>query len=162
MRNITICTIVSLIFLCINAQAYVGTGIITEHSEEYRVPLPKNLLNKVQLGTSNANTTATAYEASALANENVTATGYVTYYIVNDTTTNQNYWVDEYMCIDGENCTHIRKTISLNPNLSTEGADTISTGGVYTKKQTHQDEAIVQVTGVSNSYAQGVNNVYIN
>jgi hypothetical protein len=162
MKLVSLSTLAILVVnTSISAYAGENHGIIVKHEEWHEVPLPVNL-KPGSINTSNANTTATAYPASGFVNQNIQVSGYVSYYILNDSTTNQNYWVDKYMCIDNQHCTHIRDTVQLGSHLTAQGGGTIYTYGTFSQKGTHQDEAIIQVSGISNSYSQGVNNVYIN
>jgi hypothetical protein len=145
----------------ISAYATQNNSIILKHEEWHDVILPENLKHNNAI-SQNANTTATANAATGFVNQNIQVSGYVSYYILNDTTTSQNYWVDEYMCINSQHCTHTRDTIQLGSHLTAQGGGTIYTYGTFSQKGTYQDEAIIQVSGISTSYSQGINNVYIN
>lgn len=110
--------------------------------------------------TKDAMCTASAEPASGFANGTIIVEGYVTYALVNRTTTTQNYWVDEYMCVNGYGCTHIRNTVTLNPN-GTGDARGIIYNTETLPKGTFVDEATIQITGESTCFVQGSNTVSI-
>lgn len=113
------------------------------------------------VGTKSAMCTASANPASGKAGQMVTAGGYVSYVITNNTTIAQNYWVDEYMCINGVGCTHIRNTVTLNPHLSGNGGGAIATQQYIANKGNYVDQASIQVTGESTCFVQGSNTVSV-
>jgi hypothetical protein len=111
--------------------------------------------------TKSAMCTATANPASGFAGQNITANGHVSYTITNATSATQSYWVDEYMCINGVSCTHIRNTVTLAAHLSGTGGGTLYTSAVL-GKGTYVDQATIQVTGESTCFIQGSNSVWVN
>jgi hypothetical protein len=113
------------------------------------------------VGTKSAMCTATANPASGFAGQNVTASGHVSYTITNNSSSTQNYWADEYMCINGASCTHIRNTVTLAAHLTGTGGGTLYTSAVL-GKGTYVDQASIQVTGESTCFVQGNNSVWIN
>jgi hypothetical protein len=111
--------------------------------------------------TKSAMCTATANPASGFAGQNTTATGHISYTITNGSAATQNYWVDEYMCINGVSCTHARLTVTVGAHLSGSGSGAIFVNAIL-GKGTYVDQATIQVTGESTCFVQGSNSVWIN
>lgn len=139
---------------CYADQPLKETTVLIEHID--KMPVFKNP------GTKSAMCTASANAVSGFVGQPVTASGYVSYVINNATSTAQNYWVDEYMCINGFGCTHIRNTVSLQAHLSGSGGGSIFNQEIISSKGNYVDQATIQVTGESNCFVQGSNTVYIN
>lgn len=141
-------------FNCYAANDFVKLNpiqVLVEHVDK----IPDN-----HVETKSAMCTASANAASGFANQPINVSGYVSYTITNGSTVSQNYWVDEYMCVNGYGCTHIRNTVSLGAHLSGSGGGTIYNTETL-GKGTYVDQASIQVTGESNCFTQGSNTVFI-
>jgi hypothetical protein len=154
MKKVIITAALVSSFLAINCYAndLKITQVLIEHID--KMPLPT-------VSTKSAMCTASANSATGFANQQITVNGYVSYTITNSTTTSQNYWIDEYMCINGLGCTHIRNTATLGSHLSGNGGGVIYTSAMM-PKGTYTDQSSIQVTGESTCFVQGSNSVYIN
>lgn len=123
--------------------------ILTEHVKE-----PPH----TQLGSKGAMCTASANPASGTGGQMITVNGYVSYSITNNTTVSQNYWADEYMCVNGYGCTHTRDTVTLSAHLNGNGG-----GAVYNTellpKGSFVDQSSIQISGESTCFTQGSNTV---
>lgn len=152
MRKSIAALVSSLIAINCYANDLKITQVLVEHID--RMP-------STHVQTKSAMCTASANPATGFANQQTTATGHVTYTITNSTDVSQNYWIDEYMCINGFGCTHIRNTASLGDHLSGSGNGTLYDSATM-PKGTYTDQASIQVTGESTCFVQGSNSVYIN
>jgi hypothetical protein len=115
----------------------------------------------VHVQTKSAMCTASANPASGKAPVQLTASGYVSYVITNNTSTTQGYNVDEYMCINGIGCTHVRQAVTLGAHMSANGGGAISTSQYIANKGTYIDQSSIQVSGESTCFVQGSNTVTV-
>lgn len=153
MKKIIIGTLVSLSI--ISASCYAGDLTLTKIFEEHIDKMPS-----VNVQTKSAMCTATANPAVGTSGQNITVTGFVNFTINNATDTAQNYWVDEYMCIVGHGCTHIRNTTSLGPHLSGSGSGTLYDAALLNKGN-YQDQSQIMITGESTCNVYGYNSVTV-
>lgn len=116
-----------------------------------------NAIKHVQ--TKSAMCTASANPASGKAGQNIMASGYVSYVITNNTASTQGYSIDEYMCINGFGCTHVRQSATLNAHMTGNGGGAISTTQYIANKGTYIDQSSIQVSGESTCFVQGSNTV---
>jgi hypothetical protein len=105
--------------------------------------------------------TASANPASGKAGQNIMASGYVSYVITNNTASTQNYSIDEYMCINGFGCTHVRNSATLNSHMTGNGGGTISTTQYISSKGNYIDQSSIQITGESTCFVQGTSTVTV-
>jgi hypothetical protein len=110
--------------------------------------------------TKSAMCNASANATSGFAGQLTTVSGNVTFVITNNTSTTQNYWVDEYMCVNGFGCTHVRITSVIGAHLSGSGGGLIYNQEMLPKGD-FVDQATIQVTGESSCFVQGSNSVWI-
>lgn len=115
-------------------------------------------LHKVQ--TKNAMCTAYAEPANESSQQEIVVHGNLSYFISNTTKDSQNYWVDEYMCINGYGCTHVRDTIVLSSEGSGGGGGDLY-NKEYLQKGTYVDEATIQISGESTCFVQDSNKVTV-
>ena len=124
--------------------------VLIEHVDK----IPSN-----HVSTKSAMCTASANPASGKAGQNIMASGYVSYVITNNTNSTQSYSIDEYMCINGFGCTHVRNSATLNAHMTGNGGGAISTTQYIANKGTYIDQSSIQVSGESTCFVQGSNTV---
>jgi hypothetical protein len=126
--------------------------ILVEHIDK----MPKPTVQ-----TKDATCTASAAAAFGNVGYDFWVTGYLGFTIVNKTDITQNYWIDEYMCVNGVGCTHVRNTAVVGAGKSSSGNGTLSDKEVVFTPGTYVDQASVQITGESTCFVQGSNYVTI-
>jgi|GEM_PF-3459577 len=146
----------ALLAMIMSANACAGEmqvkQILVEHVDSMPV---------VHVQTKSAMCTASANPASGKAGNNITASGYVSYVITNNTASTQSYGVDEYMCINGFGCTHVRQSVTVGAHMSANGGGAIMTTQYIPSKGTYIDQSSIQVSGESTCFVQGSNTVTV-
>ena len=148
----TLLLVASLLSINCYAKDLVLTQVLIEHIDKMPAPVVK---------TKNATCTAMAEPASSTVDIDVTAYGRVSFTLINDSDISQVYWVDEYMCINGFGCTHVRNSTSLSPHKYGSGTANLGVKIAILDAGVYIDEASIQITGESTCFVQGDNYVNI-
>jgi hypothetical protein len=142
----------ALLSLNCHATDLVLTPVLIEHIDKMPV---------IKTQTKSATCTASASAGSGYAGNLITVFGNVTYTIYNTSGIQQNYWIDEYMCINGFGCTHGRFTTTVAPNGIGNGGGQLRADEYVASKGTYTDQATIQITGESTCFVQGSNSVFV-